>query len=476
MSISKVAIFTLGLLAIGGRLLAQTSAGENRWQSAVGVRNDADTPPPSKEEIIKITMSTRHEYGLYVGGGVSTLLYKPVAGDPSLGPGGLAGLNYKYHLNEHFSVIGGAEFAFYSSRVSIGNFLFAYSTEDEMEGKYEFISQLVSYQESQHLGMLQIPIMVQMQYPRYRLNYRRNNAKFAYFNFGGKIGIPLFSGYSSSGTLKTSGYFELENYEYTDIPGVFGSYPTKNVREPLFVAGLSMLLSVECGILWIRSTGNIYAGVYMDYGISPSLPSKPFVREQSEAGMITGSVLGSQYVSGQSFTDDVAPLAFGLKVGWRFIVKAVSKQQPVMPTSLYRQQAASQKAPQSKEDIDEQRRYRMAVSKVQQSLGGNQYFTELETDLSKATEKKLDEKIEILKEFPTMNIIIEGHTCNILSHKANVEVGQRRADIVKSYMVEKGIAERRIKTVSKAEAEPIELNNNEKDRKVNRRIKIIVDQ
>ena len=48
-------------------------------------------------------------------------------------------------------------------------------------------------------------------------------------------------------------------------------------------------------------------------------------------------------------------------------------------------------------------------------------------------------------------------------------LGQRRADVVKAYMIQMGIAPSRIQTMSKGESEPAMPNTSERGRKPNRR-------
>jgi outer membrane protein OmpA-like peptidoglycan-associated protein len=90
--------------------------------------------------------------------------------------------------------------------------------------------------------------------------------------------------------------------------------------------------------------------------------------------------------------------------------------------------------------------------------------------LSAANKSDLDEKAALLQRHPDMNVVIEGHTCNIGSHVVNVAIGQNRANVAKDYLVQKGVAETRITTVSKAEIEPITPNTSEENRRKNRRV------
>lgn len=67
-----------------------------------------------------------------------------------------------------------------------------------------------------------------------------------------------------------------------------------------------------------------------------------------------------------------------------------------------------------------------------------------------------DEIIGKMKEFPRDEVVVvTGYTDRIGSDKYNMELSQRRADAVKTYMVDQGIAGSRIETAAKGEADPI---------------------
>lgn len=80
-----------------------------------------------------------------------------------------------------------------------------------------------------------------------------------------------------------------------------------------------------------------------------------------------------------------------------------------------------------------------------------------------------DQVIQHMKEWPNTVVTIEGHTCNIGTEQYNMGLGQRRADAVKKYMVEKGIDASRITTISYGESRPAVPNDTPANRKLNRR-------
>lgn len=81
----------------------------------------------------------------------------------------------------------------------------------------------------------------------------------------------------------------------------------------------------------------------------------------------------------------------------------------------------------------------------------------------------VDQVVAELKAHGQDTIVIEGHTCDIGSDAYNEGLGQRRADAVKSYMVENGIDAARISSVTKGETTPAVPNDSDANRKLNRR-------
>ena len=102
-------------------------------------------------------------------------------------------------------------------------------------------------------------------------------------------------------------------------------------------------------------------------------------------------------------------------------------------------------------------------------------------DFDKATLTKvamgiLDSDIKTLKENPGVNVQIEGHTCAHGSEDYNMALGERRANAVKEYLANQGIAAGRMTTISYGETRlampeiPTPKNKESKEAKANRRV------
>jgi len=82
----------------------------------------------------------------------------------------------------------------------------------------------------------------------------------------------------------------------------------------------------------------------------------------------------------------------------------------------------------------------------------------------------VDEVVASMKAHPQDTLGLDGHTDNIGSDEYNNALGQRRADAVKRYMVEQGIAPERIETKSFGESQPAVPNDSPGNRALNRRV------
>lgn len=82
----------------------------------------------------------------------------------------------------------------------------------------------------------------------------------------------------------------------------------------------------------------------------------------------------------------------------------------------------------------------------------------------------LDGAVKVLKEFADTRIEVSGHTDNTGDAEANKKLSQERADSVKAYFVEKGIAAERIQTVGHGQDKPVADNKTKPGQAKNRRI------
>ncbi|UOG91196.1 MAG: OmpA family protein [Candidatus Thiothrix sulfatifontis] len=77
-----------------------------------------------------------------------------------------------------------------------------------------------------------------------------------------------------------------------------------------------------------------------------------------------------------------------------------------------------------------------------------------------------------LNQFPETRVQIAGHTDNIGSDTANLQLSQQRANSVRSYMASTGVAAQRMQAVGYGESRPVADNSSDYGRAQNRRVEI----
>ncbi len=80
----------------------------------------------------------------------------------------------------------------------------------------------------------------------------------------------------------------------------------------------------------------------------------------------------------------------------------------------------------------------------------------------------------IIQSHPGLHLAIEGHTDNIGSDEANMKLSQQRADAVREFLVQQGLAADTVTAVGLGKAEPVADNSTNEGRQKNRRVEIVV--
>lgn len=96
-------------------------------------------------------------------------------------------------------------------------------------------------------------------------------------------------------------------------------------------------------------------------------------------------------------------------------------------------------------------------------------------ELSPEAQARLDAFIDKLKsENRNVYIEIQGHTDSTGSKAYNMELGQERAEAVRRYLNEHGVALNRMNTISYGADDPVQPNDTKEGRQANRRVVLIV--
>lgn len=96
-------------------------------------------------------------------------------------------------------------------------------------------------------------------------------------------------------------------------------------------------------------------------------------------------------------------------------------------------------------------------------------------ELSKEAKSELDEFVDHLKsDDKNVYLEIQGHTDSTGPREYNMRLGEERAEAVRLYLNQKGVALNRMGTISYGETEPVDSNRTKLGRSKNRRVVIVV--
>jgi len=89
------------------------------------------------------------------------------------------------------------------------------------------------------------------------------------------------------------------------------------------------------------------------------------------------------------------------------------------------------------------------------------YFEFDKSDLLPEAQSILGEKAEYLRNNPDVSVMIEGHCDERGTNEYNLALGDRRANSAKTYLVDLGVAESRLTTISYGEERPVDPGHSE---------------
>jgi outer membrane protein OmpA-like peptidoglycan-associated protein len=93
-------------------------------------------------------------------------------------------------------------------------------------------------------------------------------------------------------------------------------------------------------------------------------------------------------------------------------------------------------------------------------------------DLKPKSKPELDKVVKLLKDNPTAEIELSGHTSSEGDAQVNRSLSYRRVKACKDYIAEKGIDPGRIAAVGYGPDQPVAPNDTEKNRQKNRRVEM----
>lgn len=100
------------------------------------------------------------------------------------------------------------------------------------------------------------------------------------------------------------------------------------------------------------------------------------------------------------------------------------------------------------------------------------YFEQSTAVILEESYPQLDILVQMLRDYPTMVIQLEGHTDYRGSANLNMQLSEDRVDEIKQYLTDRGIKKRRIKTKAFGGSQPLTTEFTEESQSRNRRVEV----
>lgn len=105
---------------------------------------------------------------------------------------------------------------------------------------------------------------------------------------------------------------------------------------------------------------------------------------------------------------------------------------------------------------------------------GDVLFETGKSEIKPGARRTLDQMVRALRNDRDATLAIEGHTDAVGKRDYNLALSKRRADVVRTYLVARGVAPNRIRTRGMGPDYPVASNRTEAGRQQNRRVEMIV--
>lgn len=102
------------------------------------------------------------------------------------------------------------------------------------------------------------------------------------------------------------------------------------------------------------------------------------------------------------------------------------------------------------------------------------HFAYKSSDLGEGSEPVLEQVLELLKQHPELQLVIEAHTDDVGSRAYNIDLSQKRAQSVEAFLLANGVSTDRLIPIGHGKNQPIASNKTEEGRSLNRRVEFRV--
>lgn len=154
----------------------------------------------------------------------------------------------------------------------------------------------------------------------------------------------------------------------------------------------------------------------------------------------------------------IIPLFLVIFLFWGCPKKQVVKEEaPVVPEEEAPEEVIAPEESLEQVTPEEPERPKLVLERI--------FFDFDKSDIREDAAEILKKNAEMLKLYPEVKIVIEGHCCKIGTAEYNLALGERRAKAARDYLLMLGITPDRMSIVSYGEERPLDPNNLPRNRR-----------
>ena len=406
-------------------------------------------------------------------------------------------VDYAYFFNEHWGLSLGVGVNRLGAKASISksgiiadydvandpNF---YNNEN-YDPNYDLYYDARGLREKEVIWAVEVPLKAHFDW-----RFDGRNGIYAALGVQGYFPFKAFNKYTGEGNITTSGYEALFNQYYfvhneegvQKMDNHFGTYTYDGRGKDVKMRCSVDVLADFGGVFQISRIADFYLGIYAKYGFLDILPKeKTSFLQANDNGIPTfQGTLGSDIldIEKQNRIDNGVKVRNGfnkwnlLQVGVKagFHIKACanpvekSKKQlekeildelkkksnePIIikqdPQYIYIVPVCDQLDNDDESLTEDEKK---AIRDLSEELAKTKILFDLDKDIPKITESNdnINKCVRILKDNPTLKVIVEGYTCDLGSEEHNRDLAQRRANKVRDIFIQKGVSADQIETAT----------------------------
>ncbi|MEI7581997.1 OmpA family protein [Runella sp.] len=216
----------------------------------------------------------------------------------------------------------------------------------------------------------------------------------------------------------------------------------------------------------VQFTDKFDQGVIDDDGVLNFFFDDLIVKEEASEGAVA-------MIKIYDYVVDPATIKRGFLLLNEGITKSIAVKTPpvitpALPAATPPVAAATEK-PKSYTNFEEK-----AVAIGASIVLNNIRFVQSKAELLPESDAELNHLWEFMREHPTAEIELQGHTDNQGDFDLNLALSKQRVEAVKAFLVSKGVAAQRISGRGFGSTRPIANNNREETRRLNRRVELVI--